>query len=71
MKEVHDFFSGRELLENFGKLLLGEREGWVLGKDSFDGWFSAELEDGVSTDVGETVFESTAERDEVADIDLR
>lgn len=71
MEKVNDFFSGRELFEDFGKLLLGKCEGGILGDDSFNRGLCVTLENGVFAGVGETVFESAAERDEIADIDLR
>lgn len=71
LEKVNDFFSGRELLEDLGKLLLGKCEGGVLEEDSFNGGFGVALENRVFARVGEAVFEPAAERDKITDIDLR
>lgn len=71
MEKVNDFFSGRELFEDFGKLFLGKCEGGILSDDGFNRGLSVALENGVFAGVREAVFESAAEWDEIADIDLR
>lgn len=70
MEKVNDFFSGRELFENFGKLLLGKCEGGIQGNDGFNREFSVTLKNGVFAGVGKAVFESATERDEIANVDL-